>query len=103
MKVVWSENAKQDLLNYKQNSKIISSNKINSYINNLIEYVDSLNTFYELGKFLFNKNGYIIRQLIYNNHKIFYAIKENTVYILLVSHTSRNPQEIIKVINSYLK
>lgn len=100
MKIVWSENAKNDLQNYKQNSKIITAGKVDTYINNLIEYVNSLSSYPELGKFLFNKNDFEIRQLIYNMHKIFYGIKKDTIYILVVSHTSRNPKEIIKAINS---
>ena len=101
MIVFWTENAKNDLVNYKQNSKIITPQKVENYINSLIEYVDTLNEFHELGKFLFNIEDFEIRQLIYHKHKIFYALHSNKIYILVVSHTSRNPKEIIKTIKSY--
>ena len=100
MKIVWSENAKNNLQNYKQNSKIITAGKVDIYINNLIEYVNSLSSCPELGKFLFNKNNFEIRQLIYNMHKIFYGIKKDTIYILVVSHTSRDLTNIIKDIKN---
>ena len=103
MKILWSENAKNDLLNYKQNSKIVTEGKVEKYINDLIEYVNSLNNSTKLGKFLFNKKGFEIRQLIYNMHKIFYAIKKDTIHILVISHTSRNPNEIMKVIQKFFK
>ena len=59
-----------------------------------------LNTSNRLGKFLFNRDKYEIRQLIYKMHKIFYAIDKEKLYILTVTHTKRNPTEIIKIIKN---
>lgn len=96
MIVVWSENAKNNLLNYKQNSQIIAESKIDDYINSLIDYVEGLSDFRKLGKFLFYKNNCEVRQLIYHMHRIFYTIDDNNVYVLLVSHVSRNMDTILK-------
>ena len=98
MVVIWTENAKKDLQNYKQNSNIITDNKVENYITSLIKYVDSLSNFNKLGKFLFNRHGFEIRQLLYNFHRIFYAIGKDKIFILSISHTSRNMSNAIKEI-----
>lgn len=99
MKVIWTENAKNNLIDYQQNSSITTEGKIGKYINSLIDYVNSLSDFQELGKFLFNKKGFQFRILIYRSHRIFYAIHNNITYILVISHINRNFDTIIK----YLK
>ena len=101
MKIIWTENAKNDLNKYKQNSKIIIDTKIEEYISSLIDYVDNLTNYHELGKFLFYKKDFEIRQLIYHMHRIYYAIHTNTIYVLVISHTKRNTYEAIKTINNF--
>lgn len=92
MIVIWSNNAKKDLLRFSQNNT-------KDYINSLINYIDNLENFSKLGKFLFKRNYLEIRQLIYHMHRIFYAINNNIVYILVISHTSQDVHPHIK----YLK
>ena len=99
MIVIWTNNAKNDLIYYKQNSKITTEEKIENYINSLIDYINTLNNFHNLGKFLFNNSNFEIRQLIYHKHRIFYAINDNNIYILNIIHVSRNIEGIVK----YLK
>ena len=103
MLVKWTENAKQNLLDYKQNSKLITTGKAEIYINSLINYVNNLENFQDLGKFLFNINQFKVRQLIYNKHRIFYAINNNTVYILYVITTSRDLNYVINLVKDYTK
>lgn len=100
MNVVWSKNAKDDLNSYMQNSKLITDAKIEDYVSSLIDYVSTLNEFHKIGKFLFIKNNFEIRQLIYRMHKIFYAIINDNVYIINIYNTSRNINNILGYLKS---
>ena len=102
MVVIWTENAKKNLQDYKQNSNIIMDNKVESYITSLIQYVDNLSNFSKLGKFLFNRNRLEIRQLIYKFHRIFYAINKDKIFILSISHTSRSLSNAIKEVKEII-
>lgn len=103
MIIKWTENAKQNLLEYKQNSKIITPEKIELYINSLIDYVNNLENFHSLGKFLFHIDRFEVRQLIYHKHRIFYAINDNIVSILYIISTSRDLNYTLKLIKDYTK
>ena len=96
MKIIWLKSAKDDLNSYKENSKIITDKKVEDYINSLIDYVDTLQDFHQTGKFLFNNNGFEIRQLLYHMHRIFYAISNGNIYVISIYHTSRNINNILK-------
>ena len=56
-----------------------------------------------LGKFIFKINNFEIRQLIYKMHRILYSTKEDKIYILVISHTTRNYKEIVNYIKTYFK
>ena len=99
MVIRWTNKAKQDLINYKENSKIVTDGKVEEYIHSLVDYVDILNTSNKLGKFLFNRGNLEFRQLVYKMHKIFYVIDKNSIYILTIVHTKKKPIDI----NSFLK
>lgn len=101
MEVIWTKSAKQDLINYQKNSHIINIENINSYIISLINYVDTLANMPKIGKLLFKINNIEIRQLIYKMHRILYSLINDTVYILVISHTTRDYEEIIKYIKDF--
>lgn len=98
MVVVWSRTAKNNLKEYKLNSKVHTEIKLENYINGLIEYVDTLKDFPHLGKILFENNNIEFRQLVYKMHKIYYYINNEEIRILSVVHTKH---DIVNVI-SYL-
>ena len=66
MLIIWTENAKNNLIDYKKHSQIITKGKVEKYINSLINYVNNLEDFEALGKFLFNRNDFEFRQYILN-------------------------------------
>lgn len=103
MVVIWSKYAKNDLKNYKQNSKIHYKENLNKYIENLILYVDTLKDFPSLGKIFYSYKNIKIRQLIYEMHRIFYYVQNGTVIIIMVVHTSRDLTNIMKEIIRIIK
>lgn len=85
MEVIITKRARDDLNDYFYHSK---SNK-KDYINQLIDYTDTISTLPNIGKIVDYIKQYEIRQLIYKKHKILYTIYNNKIYILSFVHTSR--------------
>ena len=102
MVVVWSEQAINDLKSYAKNSAIITESKVQQYIDDLVDYGNSLSLSPQLGKsFLIYKNIQI-RQLIYKMHRIFYYIENNEIIIIQIVHTKRNINVVIEIMKKYL-
>ncbi|MBP3256270.1 MAG: type II toxin-antitoxin system RelE/ParE family toxin [Clostridia bacterium] len=99
MKIVWTKSAKEDLANYRNESKILDVEK---YIEKLIDYVDELESHPRLGKKLFNIRDKEIRQLIYKMHKILYIVEDEKIMILVVVHVHRDMNFIVKFLKQQL-
>lgn len=94
MKVELSISAQRDLDDYlKYTAKTPKNAEI--YISKLITYSDMLSYHHYLGVFVLQKRNYQIRQLIFRQHKIFYSVYSNKIFIISIVHIYRN-------VNSYL-
>ncbi|MBR1883388.1 MAG: type II toxin-antitoxin system RelE/ParE family toxin [Clostridia bacterium] len=103
MVVIWSENAKNDLKNYFHNSNIITEGKVKKYIEDLVNYSNTLGHFPHLGrKFIVYKN-ITIYQLLFEMHRIFYIIENDEIIIIQVSNCSRSIENVMKILKKYLK
>lgn len=100
MVINWSENAINDLKEYKRNSQIYTQNKLNNYIISLTNYIDNLYVSPRLGKLLFIHKYFEYRQLIYEMHRIFYSIHNNEIYILTIVHISHNIEDTIEYLST---
>jgi len=103
MDIVWLEDARNDLINYMKNSSIITDGKVEDYIINLVDYVDTLENTPYLGKLFFNHKGIEVRQLIYRMHRIIYYVKDNEVRILAVIHCARDIDYVMDYINAFFR
>lgn len=99
MVVVWSTPAIKDLENFKN---ITQKLNVENYLNNLVNYVDTLKLNPRLGKIYTYTSGTIIRQLIYKEHKIYYSLNANELYILAIIHSRQNTQQKLKYIKNNL-
>lgn len=97
MVISWHQTSIQDLKDFKNYSK---SSNINEYITKMVRYVDELAEQPYLGRIYLYVKGHIIRQLIYEKHKIFYYIEEDIIHIIAVIHHRQNVREKIKFIKS---
>lgn len=95
MVIIWYKQAIQDLKMYKQNSKMLTDEKINNYMISLVNYIDILSTSPYLGKLFCAINEIEIRQLMLKMHRIFYYISNNKIYILAIIHTSYDIDNVI--------
>jgi addiction module RelE/StbE family toxin len=90
MKIIWSDNASNDLEEIK---KYIARDNINiaeSFIYKLVSSVSKLSDFPLLGSPVDKYSQLDIHFIIYKNYKIFYKININNILILTVVHGSRN-------------
>ncbi len=56
-----------------------------------------------LGKVLFSFNGIIVRQLIYNIHRILYYVDADRIIVVAVVSTARDDKKILNYIKRNLK
>ena len=103
MVVIWSEQSRDDLKSYAQNSKIRAEGEVSAYLDALVHYTNSLENNPELGKVFYIYKNVKIRQLIYKVHRIFYYIENNEVIIIQVVNTSRNVDNAIKYFKDYFE
>lgn len=95
MVIHWSNSAIQDLKDFKEYSL---KNNINDYILELVQFVDILKEQQKLGKIFIYTNNTIVRQLIHNEHKIFYYVDKDTIHILSVIHHRQDIKRKIEYI-----
>lgn len=89
MEVIITKKARNDLLDFYNHSKFTTKNLI-LYINEIIDYSQSIQYFPEIGKVVDYIKQYKLRQLIYKKHKILYINFNSKIYILRYIHSSRN-------------
>ena len=99
MVIIWTSPAVNDLRNVFEFSKKSHPEK---YLNNLTRYVEDLKLNPRLGKIYTYVQETIVRQLIYKEHKIYYYVKNESIYILAVIHSREDTKQRIKIIKDKL-
>ena len=99
MEIKWTELAKDDI---KEFYEITQMSKPKEYILGLIENVQLLAEQPKLGKIYSYMHGYLIRQLIHEQHRIFYYIEDDVIYIISIVHHKQNINEKIKYIEKFI-
>lgn len=100
MVINWTNPAIQDLKDFKQYTLMSNTN---DYISDLIDSVNLLTYQPKLGKIYFYTNNCIIRQLIHEQHRIFYYIDKNTIHIVAAIHHRQDVKKKIDFIKNYFK
>lgn len=102
MVVKWSKYAIDDLKKYVKNSKIYATGKLEKYVHDLVLYTNDLQTSPLLGKEFYTYKEIEIRQLLYKMHRIFYYIYDDSIIIIMVTHTTRDLTNTINAIKRIL-
>ncbi len=87
--LIWSEQA---LFSLEEIVEFISRDSecyAKSFTAKIIEQVENLTAFPELGRKVPEFNDRKIRELIFHNYRIVYLVKEDSVNILYVGHSSK--------------
>lgn len=103
MVIIWFKLAQKDLKDYVQNSKLVTEGKAQKYAEKLIDYIDSLEQFPNLGKEFITYRTIIVRQLLYKMHRIFYFIKDDKIVIIHVTHYARSIENVMKSLKKYME
>ena len=100
MVIKWDKTSIEDLKDFKNYSKL---SNINQYISKMVKYVDILAEQPRLGKIYLYIQRNIVRQLIYEKHRIFYYIDEEVIHIISVIHHRKSTQDKVEFIKRYYK
>ena len=100
MVIKWEITSIEDLKEFKKYSKI---SNINQYISKMVRYVDELADKPRLGKIYLYTRRKIIRQLIYEKHRIFYYIDNDIIHIISVIHHRQSIQDKVEFIKKNYK
>lgn len=98
MVINWTSTAVDDLNNFKKISQLRNTT---DYIISLVESTNLLLNNPNLGKIYFHTSEFIIRQFIYQEHKILYYINQNTIHIISIIHHKENIKNKINFIKKY--
>ena len=98
MEINWTESAKNDLKEFRF---ITKKSNPNEYIKELVNNVKLLEDNKNLGKIYFYIKGYIVRQIIFEQHRIFHYEKNNIIHIIAVVHHKQDMKSKIKYIKNY--
>lgn len=100
MEIKWDKASIEDLKNFRKYSK---SSNIDQYIYKIVRYVDVLVEQPRLGKIYLYTQSCIVRQLIYEKHRIFYYIDEDVIHIISIIHHRQSTQDKVEFINKNYK
>lgn len=98
MEINWTKSAKNDLKEFRF---ITKKSNPNEYIKELVNNVKLLEDNKNLGKIYFYIKGYIVRQIIFEQHRIFYYDKNNIIHIIAIVHHKQDIKAKIKYIKNY--
>ncbi|MGK5082380.1 type II toxin-antitoxin system RelE/ParE family toxin [Bdellovibrionota bacterium FG-1] len=89
MKVVWTEPARDRLVEIEDFIAQDSPDRAVSFVLELIEQADKLVDFPDSGRFVPEDEKQVARELIYEGYRIIYCVRERSVYVLSVFEGSR--------------
>ncbi len=101
MELKWTKFALDNLHSYQNTSKKGPIN-LRKYYQSFQNCINGLTVNPKLGKVYSNIDEYIIRQLIFKEHRILYLIDEDTIILLALVHTSYPLNEALNYIEKYL-
>ncbi len=90
VKVIWTEQAIDDLTNIAQYSSGYSEKYASTIVSKLFNKTNILKTMPKIGRMVPERNSEKIRELIEGNYRIIYEISsEDRIDILTVHHSSK--------------
>ena len=90
MNLEWTEPALVDLESIWDFIKRDSEYYASQFIERIIDAVENLKTFPEMGRNVPEAESENIRELLFNNYRIIYQVETERVLILTILHAARN-------------
>ncbi len=89
MKVIWTEPARDRLVEIEEYIEQNSPERAVSFVLELMEQAETLANFPESGRIVVEDETQSARELIYKGYRIIYRIDNSSVYVLSVFEGSR--------------
>ena len=90
MKLEWTEPALSDLESIRDYITKDSEYYANRFVERIIEAVESLEKFPEMGRKVPEAEAENIRELLFQNYRIIYRVETDSILILTVIHGARD-------------
>ncbi|MEA1998910.1 MAG: type II toxin-antitoxin system RelE/ParE family toxin [Euryarchaeota archaeon] len=90
MKLEWTEPALLDLECIRDHIKRDSEFYANRFVERIIEAVEGLEQFPEMGRWVPEAEAENIRELLFHSYRIIYRVETNIILILTVIHGARD-------------
>ena len=90
MKIVWTGPALKDLESIRDYIEMDSEFYASRFIERIIEAIEGLETFPEMGRIVPEAEDENIRELIFSHYRIMYRKENERIIILTVIHGSRD-------------
>jgi plasmid stabilization system protein ParE len=88
-RIIWSPNASDDLESICEYIAIDSEYYARLFVKGVIKAIERLMAFPESGRIVPEYNSRNIREIIYQNYRIVYRVKSETVEIVTIVHGAR--------------
>jgi addiction module RelE/StbE family toxin len=90
MKIEWTEPAQLDLESIRDYIKRDSEYYATRFVERIIEAVESLEKFPEMGRSVPEAEEENIRELLFYNYRIMYRVETERILILTITHGARD-------------
>ena len=90
MKLEWTEPALSDLESIRDYIMKDSEYYANRFVERIIEAVESLEKFPEMGRMVPEAEEENIRELLFQNYRIIYRVETDSILILTIIHGARD-------------
>lgn len=90
VRIVWDKIALESLINYQEFIAVDSESRALKWTKEILEKVDLLVSFPQLGKAVQFQNYGGARQLIFQNHSLIYSINKDEIRVLKFHHSKQS-------------
>jgi addiction module RelE/StbE family toxin len=94
MKIEWTEPALLDIENIRNYIRRDSEYYATRFVEKIIEAVENLERFPEIGRSVPETGKENVRELIFYNYRIMYCVETGRILILTIIHGARNFNQI---------
>lgn len=89
-KIIWTENGIDSLEEIIEHIAIDSPYYASNFAKKVISLIENLKHFPNIGRIVPEYKDKDIRELIYQNYRIIYLIKGNSINLIYIGHSSKN-------------
>lgn len=95
--LIFTKNAISNINEFINSNRTYTKQNAKKYMKNLINFIQIIDDMNYIGKnIIYNFEGYNLKQIIYNNHRIIYFLADGNVIILAILHVKLDLKKALK-------